>query len=137
MARYVLLFINYEIDEMTDFERIRIMEETCSLTDRECIPCKGGVAPLRGKNLVKLHEELGSNWEIISSHHLERTFNFDSYADAVNFTNEVARIAEDQGHHPDIYLGYSEVKVQVWTHKSDGLTDNDFVFAAKVNQLIP
>ncbi len=107
---------------------------TTELAQKECVPCKGGVDPLKGDALKKLHEELGNGWECVDEHHLEKTYSFKGYPASVAFTNAVADIAEAQNHHPDILLTYGKVHVKIWTHKIDGLTESDFVFAAKVER---
>ena len=89
---------------------------------------------MKGAELAALHRLLDPSWMVVGEHHLEKEFVFKAYRDAVNFTNAVAKIAEDQNHHPDILLVYGKVKVTVWTHKIDGLTEGDFVFAAKVEE---
>lgn len=73
-----------------------------------------------------------AGWEVVEDHHLKKEFQFGDFEQALAFTNSVGAIAEEQGHHPDIYLAYGKVKITVWTHKIDGLTENDFIFAAKV-----
>jgi len=107
---------------------------TRQLAEKTCEPCKGGVPPLKGEELHRLHEDLDANWKLVDEHHLEKEYKFDGYSPAVEFTNVVAGIAEDQNHHPDIVLSYGKVKVTIWTHKIDGLTESDFVFAAKVEE---
>ena len=107
---------------------------TAELAKNVCVPCKGGVPPLKGDALEAMHETLGSEWELIEEHHLEKTYSFDGYTPAVTFTNAVAAIAEEQNHHPDIMLSWGKVKVTIWTHKIDGLTESDFYFAAKVEE---
>lgn len=107
---------------------------TAELASNVCIPCKGGVPPLMGEALKALHESLGSDWELIEDRHLEKEFTFKGYPPAVAFTNAVAEIAEEQNHHPDIVLSWGKVKVTIWTHKIDGLTESDFYFAAKVEE---
>ena len=107
---------------------------TTELAKNKCIPCKGGVAPLKGEGLTAMSEALGSEWEPIEEHHLEKEYAFEGYAPAVAFTNAVAAIAEEQNHHPDIVLSWGKVKVTIWTHKIDGLTESDFYFAAKVEE---
>lgn len=107
------------------------------LAEKECIPCKGGVPPLKGAELAALHQRLEAGWQVFDEHHLEKEYRFRSYQDGVDFTNRVARIAEEQNHHPDILLLYGKVKVTIWTHKIDGLTESDFVFAAKVEEAGP
>lgn len=107
---------------------------SCDLAAKTCVPCKGGVPPLKGDALFKLHDELDSGWQLIDEHHLEKEYKFKGYQPAVDFTNVVAGIAEQENHHPDILLGWGKVKVSIWTHKIDGLTESDFVFAAKVEE---
>ena len=109
-------------------------QETC-LVDRACVPCKGGEPPLAGEALEKLKNQLGGEWNVVDGHHLERQFKFDNFKQALEFTNKVGELAERVGHHPDIHLGWGKVKLTVWTHKIGGLSEADFVFAAKVNQL--
>lgn len=105
-----------------------------SLAQQECKPCKGGVPPLHGEELRELQEKLGSGWKVVDEHHLEKEFKFDNYEGAVGFTNKVADIAKQQNHHPDILLTYGKVKVTIYSHKIDGLTESDFIFAAKAEE---
>ena len=107
-----------------------------TLAEKECVPCKGGVPPVKGQDLVRLKNELNADWRAVSEHHLEREFKFKDFREALNFTNKVGELAEAQGHHPDIYLSWGKVKITIWTHKIDGLTESDFVLAAKVDRLI-
>ncbi|HUD47596.1 MAG TPA: 4a-hydroxytetrahydrobiopterin dehydratase [Candidatus Baltobacteraceae bacterium] len=104
---------------------------------KECVPCKGGVPPLKGDELNKLAQQLGDGWRVLDEHHLEREFKFRNFQTALDFTNRVGALAEQQNHHPDIYLSWGKAKLTLWTHKIDGLTESDFVFAAKVNKLVP
>lgn len=104
------------------------------LAKNSCMPCKGGVPPLRGEALDPFVKELGDTWSCIEDHHLEREYKVDGYAPAVAFANVVAGIAEEQDHHPDILFAWGNVKVTIWTHKIDGLTPSDFFFAAKVEE---
>jgi len=106
-----------------------------SLANEKCIPCRGGVPPLKGEELRSLAEELGNGWQVIEEHHLEKTFPFPDFAQALAFTNRVGAVAEEEGHHPDIYLAWGKVRVTIWTHKIDGLTRSDFILAAKVDKL--
>lgn len=101
------------------------------LAKNECIPCKGGVPPLDADAIAKLHAELGADWQVVDNHHLTRTYKFEGYQPAVDFTSAVAAVAESQNHHPDILLCWGKVVVTIWTHKIDGLTESDFYFAAK------
>ena len=104
------------------------------LAKKECVPCKGGVPPLKGPQLGALHGMLGNNWIVVNEHHLEKEFKFKNFAEALGFTNAVGEIAEEQNHHPDILTPWGQTKVTIWTHKIDGLTESDFIFAAKVEE---
>jgi 4a-hydroxytetrahydrobiopterin dehydratase len=105
------------------------------LAERECIPCKGGVPPLTGTELTRLLAELDDGWGVVEEHHLEREYEFPDFASALAFTNGVGEMAESQNHHPDIFLAWGRVGIVIWTHKIDGLTESDFVFAAKCDRI--
>jgi 4a-hydroxytetrahydrobiopterin dehydratase len=104
------------------------------LAQETCIPCRGGVPPLKGEELDALQEKLGNGWQIINEHHLEKEYIFADFRQALDFTVKVGEVAENQGHHPDIYLAWGKVKLAIWTHKIDGLTESDFILAAKADQ---
>ncbi len=104
------------------------------LASKTCVPCRGGVPPLKGKELEALRSQLPS-WQVVNEHHLERTFKFPDFKTALEFTNQIGNLAEEQGHHPDILLTWGKVVVTIWTHKIDGLTESDFVLAAKIDRL--
>ena len=114
---------------MTDAERSQ-----CSLADRECVPCKGGTPPLKGKALAELAGQL-EGWEIIDEHHLSKACKFPNFTAALAFVNRVGELAERENHHPWIHFTWGKVRIEVWTHKIDGLTESDFVLAAKIDQL--
>ena len=105
------------------------------LAGQACVACKGGVPPLKGEALKELAAELGNGWQVIREHHLEKEFTFKNFKDALAFTNRVGDLAEGQGHHPDLYLAWGKVRITIWTHKIDGLTESDFVLAAKIERL--
>ena len=104
------------------------------LAKKTCIPCKGGVPPLKGEKLDALLEKLKNDWKIIKEHHLEKEYSFKNFKEALSFTIKVGELAENQGHHPDIFLAWGKVKLTIWTHKIDGLTESDFIFAAKADK---
>ena len=104
------------------------------LASRECIPCRGGVPPLAGPELDRLTRELGGAWQVIDGHHLERELRFPDFKTALAFVNRVGELAERVQHHPDLYLAWGKVKILLWTHKIDGLSESDFVFAAKADK---
>lgn len=107
------------------------------LAEKECVPCKSGVSALKGKDVSELAQQLKPGWEVVREHHLEKTFKLKNFREALDFTNQVGELAEAEGHHPDIYLAWGEVKITIWTHKVDGLTESDFVLAAKIDRLRP
>ena len=90
--------------------------------------------PLKGEALASLHKEV-PGWKVLNEHHLEKTFTFPDFRQALDFTNKVGNLAEEQGHHPDIYLAWGKVGITTWTHKIDGLTESDFIMAAKIDAL--
>jgi 4a-hydroxytetrahydrobiopterin dehydratase len=108
---------------------------TNELAKKHCIPCRGGVQPLKGLELKSVHENLDGAWQVVDEHHLEKEFTFNDFREALHFTNEVGELAEAEGHHPEIYLSWGKVRVTIWTHKIDGLTESDFILAAKVNEI--
>jgi len=89
---------------------------------------------LKGAKLDDLLEKLKNDWKIIKEHHLEKEYSFKNFKEALNFTIKVGELAENQGHHPDIFLAWGKVKLTIWTHKIDGLTESDFIFAAKADK---
>jgi 4a-hydroxytetrahydrobiopterin dehydratase len=106
-----------------------------ALAEKECVPCKGGTPALKGVELNKFADQLQDDWQVVDEHHLEREYKFKDFREALAFTNKVGELAEKEQHHPDIYLAWGKVKLTLWTHKIDGLTESDFVFAAKVDKL--
>ena len=104
------------------------------LATKSCVPCKGGTPPLRGEALERLHREV-PEWDVVNEHHLAKTFRFPNFVTALDFTNRVGALAESERHHPDLHLAWGKVGVTIWTHKIDGLTESDFVLAAKIDEL--
>ena len=106
------------------------------LAKKQCVPCRGGMPALKGADLVMLLNELGGGWRVVDEHHLEKEYSFDDFVGALTFTNKVGTIAEEQGHHPDINLTWGRVGLKIWTHKIDGLTESDFILAAKADEAV-
>ena len=106
----------------------------CELSKRKCVPCQGGVPPLKGAALQQIAAQLGGGWKIADEHHLEREYRFAGFREALDFTNRLGEIAEMEGHHPEILLSWGRVLVTIFTHKVDGLTESDFILAAKCEQ---
>jgi 4a-hydroxytetrahydrobiopterin dehydratase len=106
------------------------------LASKQCVPCRGGVPALKGQELESLLAMLGDGWKVINEHHLEKNYAFPDFKEAIAFTNRVGDVAEQQGHHPDIYLAWGKVILTIWTHAIDGLTESDFILAAKADQVL-
>jgi 4a-hydroxytetrahydrobiopterin dehydratase len=105
------------------------------LAARRCVPCRGGTQPLRGAALAELLAQLGGGWRAVDEHHLEKQFRFRDFAGALAFANRIGALADEQSHHPDLHVAWGRLVVKIWTHVIDGLSENDFVFAAKVDRL--
>ena len=110
------------------------MNEDMALADKVCVPCRGGVPPMQHDEVSRLLREL-DGWQAPENHHLTKTHKFPDFKTALAFVDRIGAMAEEQGHHPDIYLTWGKVRVDVWTHKINGLTESDFVFAAKCDRL--
>lgn len=106
------------------------------LASRECVPCKGGIPPLQGAELATLHRELDHGWQLVDEHRLEKKYEFSDFAEALAFANRVGALAEEVDHHPEIRLSWGWVRLIIYTHKIDGLTESDFVWAAKADRLL-
>lgn len=101
------------------------------LTKKKCTPCIAGASPLKGEALLPWKQQLKEGWKIIEEHHLEKEYRFKNFQQALDFTCAVGKVAEEEGHHPVITLTWGLVTLKIWTHKINGLTENDFILAAK------
>lgn len=110
------------------------MSEGENLAEKVCVPCRGGVPPLTEAERQPLLKQV-PDWEVVEGHHLSRNYEFDDFQAALNFTNACGKVAEQQAHHPEITVGWGHARVEIWTHKIDGLTESDFILAAKLDQL--
>jgi 4a-hydroxytetrahydrobiopterin dehydratase len=107
------------------------------LTQKTCVPCRGGIPPL-SENEAKVFAKQTPGWDLApKGHHISRTFTFPDFKKAMDFVNKVGEIAEAEQHHPDIEFGWGYAKVKTYTHKIDGLHENDFILAAKIDQAAP
>jgi len=106
-----------------------------SLADKQCVPCRGGVPPLEPAKVQELLGQLDQGWSLNAEGHIERLYAFSNFAEALDFVNKVGAIAEQEGHHPDLYLAWGQCKVEIWTHKIHGLTESDFYLAAKADRV--
>jgi 4a-hydroxytetrahydrobiopterin dehydratase len=107
------------------------------LAARECIPCKGGVPPMDRDAAAQMLAQLGAGWLLqhTDSDYLEKTYRFKNFREALDFVNRIGGLAEQVNHHPDIFLAWGRVTLSIWTHKIKGLSESDFVFAAKCDAL--
>src|SRR6266568_7590156 len=106
-----------------------------SLASKTCVPCRGGVPALKGNDLQTPQKEV-PQWSVVNEHHLTKTFTFPDFKQALDFVNRVGAVAEEQGHHPDILLAWGKAEITLWTHKVNGLTESDFIMAAKIDLLL-
>ena len=106
-----------------------------SLADKKCVPCRGGVPPLPAEQTGPLLSQL-DGWDVPDNHHLSKSYAFPDFATALAFVNRIGSEAEEQGHHPDVCLAWGKVRLDIWTHKIDGLTESDFVFAARCDRVL-
>lgn len=110
------------------------MEEN-SLSQKACTPCKKGEMPLKGAQLKDFLDRLGEGWQVVEERYLEKEYLFPDFQKALDFANRIGARAEAECHHPDLYLSYGKMKVRLWTHKIGGLSENDFILAAKCDLL--
>ena len=105
-----------------------------SLADKTCVPCRGGTPALKGSALSDFRQQV-PEWQVVDEHHLIRAYKFPDFRSALAFVNKVGELAEEQGHHPDILLAWGKVEITIWTHAVNGLTESDFILAAKIQRL--
>ncbi|HKS76625.1 MAG TPA: 4a-hydroxytetrahydrobiopterin dehydratase [Terriglobales bacterium] len=105
-----------------------------SLAEKNCVPCRGGAPALAAKELESLARQV-PEWKVVDGHHLVRSFKFPDFRQALAFVNRVGELAEQQGHHPDILLAWGKAEITLWTHAANGLTESDFIVAAKIDRL--
>jgi len=105
------------------------------LAKKHCVPCRGGVPPLKGKAISELLSQIDRAWRVVGEHHIERRFTFADFASSMAFAGEIGDLAEREGHHPDLLVRWGELLVTLSTHKANGLTESDFVLAAKIDEL--
>ena len=104
------------------------------LAKKSCIPCKGDTPPLTLEQAIEFLAEI-PNWELVGADRLERSWSFDNFADALAFVNVAGGVCEQENHHADFELGWGRVDAKIWTHKIGGLTESDFILAAKIDEV--
>lgn len=107
------------------------------LTQKKCVPCEIGTPPLTKQQFEPLLKQLKSEWEVVENRKIKHEFKFDSYMEGVEFALKVAKLAELENHHPNIHIYYKRVVIDLTTHNIGGLSENDFILAAKIENLIP
>jgi 4a-hydroxytetrahydrobiopterin dehydratase len=105
------------------------------LAKKDCTPCKGGTPPLKGDALKQMQSQLGDGWQVLNEQKLEKQFKFPDFKQALAFVNRVGDVAEQQNHHPDIYFTWGLARIQISTHSIGGLSESDFILAAKISEL--
>lgn len=105
------------------------------LLQKKCKPCEGGVPPLSGEELAKYQKEVSEEWKVIDGKKIHREFSFKNFAEAMNLANKIAEIADEENHHPDLIISYGKVVVELSTHAIKGLSENDFILAAKIDAI--
>jgi len=107
-----------------------------ALAERNCVPCRGGVPPLGSEAIAELRREISPEWAVVNGHHLERQVKLKNFGQAMALANQIAEIAERQGHHPDLLVSWGRLTVTLFTHAIDGLHQNDFIMAARIDALL-
>jgi 4a-hydroxytetrahydrobiopterin dehydratase len=102
----------------------------------KCVPCEGGVKPLKGQTITDYLNKLDSGWNVVGEKMIRKEFTFINFRHGMAFLNKIAAIAEQEGHHPDVCISYSKVQVELFTHAINGLSENDFILAAKIDDII-
>ena len=105
------------------------------LSRKTCSPCEGGIPPLDPDAIASYLSQL-QGWRAVDNHHLTKEYGFPDFLQALAAVNRIGQLAENQGHHPDLYLAWGKVGVKIWTHKIDGLTESDFILAAKTDEVV-
>jgi 4a-hydroxytetrahydrobiopterin dehydratase len=115
---------------------IKIMNTgTTDLADKKCVPCEGGIPPLGEEEIKELEKQISSDWKVVENKKLFREFSFVNYKHTMDFVNKVAALADEEGHHPVMHVHFGRVDIELWTHAIDGLSENDFILAAKIERL--
>jgi 4a-hydroxytetrahydrobiopterin dehydratase len=105
------------------------------LSTKKCIPCEGGIPPLTGKEINDYKKLISEDWKVIEDNKITREFYFVSYRHTIDFINKVADIAEKEGHHPVLHIYFGRAVTELWTHSINGLSENDFILASKIDKL--
>ena len=105
------------------------------LKNKKCVPCEGGIPPLNNDQINAFMSMIGKEWFVVENKKIVKEFHFVNFRHTMNFVNNVAEIAEKEGHHPDIFISYARCRLELWTHAIKGLSENDFILAAKIDDI--
>jgi len=111
-------------------------KDTPNLALKKCVPCEGGVDPFNETKIKQYLGYLSKPWTVTDNKKISYEFKFKDFKEAMDFVNKVAEIAEEEQHHPDIYIFYNKVRIELWTHAINGLSENDFILATKIELLL-
>jgi 4a-hydroxytetrahydrobiopterin dehydratase len=105
------------------------------LSKKKCKPCEGGVPPLNEKEIAEYRKNISDDWKVIENKKILKEYLFENYRQSIDFVNKVANLAEEEGHHPVMHIFFGRVVIELWTHAIDGLSENDFIMAFKIDEL--
>ena len=105
------------------------------LADKKCVPCEVKIPPMQGDEIQKHLSYLSLEWKVADSINIAHEFKCKNFKEAMRFVNDIAETAKQEGHHPDIFISYNKVKIELWTHFINGLSENDFILAAKIEKI--
>ena len=105
------------------------------LSKKKCKPCEGGVPPLNEKEIAEYRKNISDDWKVIENKKILKEYLFENYRQSIDFVNKVANLAEEEGHHPVMHIFFGRVVIELWTHAIDGLSENDFIMAFKIDKL--
>jgi 4a-hydroxytetrahydrobiopterin dehydratase len=106
------------------------------LIKKKCKPCEGGIHPLTMADIEKYMKQVNEGWEVVDNKRINKNYAFVNYKHTIDFVNKVANLSEEEGHHPVMHIYYGKVQLEIWTHAINGLSENDFILAAKINTLL-
>jgi 4a-hydroxytetrahydrobiopterin dehydratase len=105
------------------------------LINKKCVPCEGGIPSLTSKEIAEYMKQISKEWVLTDEKKISRNFAFVNYRHTIDFVNKVADLAEEEGHHPVMNVSYGKIHIEIWTHAIDGLSENDFILAAKIDNI--
>jgi 4a-hydroxytetrahydrobiopterin dehydratase len=108
---------------------------TMDLSKKKCIPCEGGIPPLTADQISEYRKQISGDWKVVDDNKITKEFFFVSYRQTIDFINQVANIAEEEGHHPVLHIYFGRAVAELWTHSINGLSENDFILASKIDKL--